>query len=86
MKEKKTSATATRLRPDLLVIGNVACGTADGGGLLYASVSENDIEVTSGCITVKGDIYAEKFNYGDSVVAVTGIVAVIGEGGGDGVR
>lgn len=73
-----------RIKPALLIRGNLACKRITGGELLYSLVCDDDLEITDGCIIIEGDIYAENFVYGNNVVAVTGGVALTEqEGGGD---
>lgn len=74
-----------RIKPALLIRGNLACKRITGGEFLYSLVCDDDLEITDKCIIIEGDIYAENFVYGGNVVAVTGGVALTEqEGGGDG--
>lgn len=71
-----------RIKPALLIRGNLACKEITGGGFLYSLVCENDLEITDKCVIIEGDIYAENFVYGGNVVAVTGGVALTEQEGG----
>lgn len=70
-----------KLKPDLIIRGNLIAGKCIGGGQLYASIQDEWID-DSEAIIVEGDVRVKEFNSGDKIVAVTGSVAV--KGGDDG--